>query len=278
MNNPYTNSKLSIKYFFWMLICLTFATSIIRIFIPIPSNHLKTIIFDAYISPMVFYLWGLYWLSKGLGKNFVPSLTKAFQKPFQSGWSIETLAAFCIGITFSVSAILIFYALLPPSVPTTMTDLQLLKDSSYGNFARLSIFLKCISFAFIAPFIEELIFREAFFKRLKASYSPLKAALFVSAGFSIFQSNFIASFVFSLIGCLLCHKYNSLWPTTLLHILVNTIATLPLLLTLFDGPSTLIPRLEPGYLVYLLSLLLISSIALSIYFYKNKPHYSNESL
>lgn len=278
MYNPYTNPKLSIKYFFWMLIFLTFATAIIRVIMPFPSEDLKTIIFNAYISPMVFFLWALYWLSKGLGKDFVPAVVQAFQKPFKKSWTLETLAAFSMSLVFSISALMIFYTLLPPSVSIKMTDLELLKNSSYGGFARLSIFLSCISTAFISPVIEEFIFREAFFKRLKASYSPLKSALLVSVGFSFFQTNLLAGFVFSLVSCLLCQKYNSLWPSITFGILTNTIATAPSLLNVFEEPSTLITRLGPESIVYLLSLLLISSIALSIYFYKNKPHYSNESL
>ncbi len=109
---------------------------------------------------------------------------------------------------------------------------------SFKNFIhqRAGIFLPGIeSFAvsfvvfsigkiFIAPFVEELLFRGIIFRLLKENYSlPLSVVvsslLFAGVHFNYSDLDFL--FIYGVIFCLVYFKTKSLWAPIVLHIMIN---------------------------------------------------------
>lgn len=276
MYNAYTNPKMSISRFFILLMSWSLLASILRLLIPGLPDALKTILFDAYFSPLILIVVGLYWLRSGLQNSYYTSLKVALNNPKSDQWFGESAVLSVLLVLFFVTTFAVFYILLPSNAQWHYTDLELLKTSTYGNFTRFSIFINCLLTAFVFPLIEELIFRVGFYNRLKVSHSPLKAAILTSSGYMLIHGNPLGGFVMSLVCCLLYDKYQSVWPCILIHSLINLSLVFPIITHIFDGPTTPLALIKGTYMPYALTIGLFSTIALYIYFHKNKPHLLSE--
>lgn len=79
--------------------------------------------------------------------------------------------------------------------------------------------------AVLAPFVEEVFFRGFLFQGFRASYGWVKGMLLSSLIFGFAHLDPAALFPTFLLGCVLAFLYqrtNSLWPSVIVHVLVNS--------------------------------------------------------
>ena len=92
-----------------------------------------------------------------------------------------------------------------------------------------------ISFLFLfvvglaAPFLEEIIFRGFLFATMRNNFGPWRATVYSSLLFAALHQSLIAFFPIFFLAIALAYLYErtgSLWPSIMLHITNNTVATL----------------------------------------------------
>ena len=79
--------------------------------------------------------------------------------------------------------------------------------------------------AVLAPFIEEIFFRGFLFQGLRAQYGWVPAMLISSTVFAVAHLDpvsLIPTFILGNLLAYLYHRSNSIWPSTILHVLVNS--------------------------------------------------------
>jgi membrane protease YdiL (CAAX protease family) len=79
----------------------------------------------------------------------------------------------------------------------------------------------------IGPVVEEIFFRGFVFAGLRQRYGWQKAALVSSAFFALFHLTPTAVIPIFLLGYIFCYLYqqsNSVWPSTLMHVLTNALS------------------------------------------------------
>ena len=86
----------------------------------------------------------------------------------------------------------------------------------------------------IGPLLEEIVFRGFFFQGLRQAHGSVKAILLSSAVFAVAHLDPAALIPTFLLGCALAFVFDrskSLWPGTILHVLVNAVGVGALLLS-----------------------------------------------
>jgi membrane protease YdiL (CAAX protease family) len=108
--------------------------------------------------------------------------------------------------------------------PDLMTEL--LNDSSKGtNGSFISIVYSCIAASFIAPIIEEIMFRGVILGRLKKRWKTVPAIIVSSLIFALlhYQVAFFGAFFFGVIMCLLYLKTGNILINICIHFINNFI-------------------------------------------------------
>lgn len=96
---------------------------------------------------------------------------------------------------------------------------------SIGIIYQTSILMQLISAGFIIPIIEELIFRELMFRRLRDAYNTTTAMIISALAFAIFHGNITQGFYAFVLGLFLAYVYKkreSILLCILIHVIANT--------------------------------------------------------
>jgi len=126
-------------------------------------------------------------------------------------------------------------------------------DSSNTN-----LLITWLSSGIIGPIIEELIFRNIVYEKLKKVYQPLMAILFTGVLFGILHTNiiqFIYAFLFNFILIFTYEKYKSIYAPIIVHISANSGLQLFLVLVNYSN-------------IYISIISLIVNIVILIFTYK----------
>ena len=133
-------------------------------------------------------------------------------------------ALFMWGLFFvaSTAVVIAFQALLPGVDMSESQDVGFSNVVGFGD--KIAAF---IALVVLAPVLEEIIFRGFLYGRLRENYGVIVSSLVTSLAFGLahMQVNVgIVVFVLSLFMCYLIERFNSIWPTILLHVLKNGLA------------------------------------------------------
>ncbi|WP_195262451.1 type II CAAX endopeptidase family protein [Clostridium sp. 1001275B_160808_H3] len=171
-----------------------------------------------------------------------------------------------IGITLGISAWLFNSGAL-----SLVQEAGLFKD----NFSMMenllaplnqgNIFIALLTVGIIAPFTEEFMFRGVIFKTLNKNISILWTIIIQALFFGIFHGNLIQGTYATLLGLVfgyITYKTKSLWPSIIMHMINNSIATL----------SPYILKNVPDLTSILIGFVVVGAIGLitSLYFVKKK--------
>ncbi|WP_195428622.1 type II CAAX endopeptidase family protein [Clostridium sp. D46t1_190503_E9] len=171
-----------------------------------------------------------------------------------------------IGITLGISAWLFNSGAL-----SLVQEAGLFKD----NFSMMenllaplnqgNIFIALLTVGIIAPFTEEFMFRGVIFKTLNKNISILWTIIIQALFFGIFHGNLIQGTYATLLGLVfgyITYKTKSLWPSIIMHMINNSIATL----------SPYILKNVPDLTSILIGFVVFGAIGLitSLYFVKKK--------
>ncbi len=139
------------------------------------------------------------------------------------------LTSFLLGLgAYPVVVWLVTLASMIPSVAQSQSDYG--KDLEIIASAGGSLFIEILAVAVIGPVFEELLFRGFVLNTLKKATSPAFAIFLTALGFGLVHGN-LYQLIFTLpLGILmgfLAHRFDSLWPSVLMHIAFNTSNYLP---------------------------------------------------
>lgn len=229
------------------------------------TNHALDIFFDIFTDPIVFIVWTLYWLFSTFETRSLADFKVAFTIPSGRKWHSEILALLVLSLVFSISLLLITSGVLIHFFPSVVSETTLPLLPENRTLAALCLFFTFVSSVIIKPILEELLFRGVFLSHLNNLYNPLKAMILLSALFAVFHFDPIGAFVFSIVTCLLTMKYNSLFPSVILHIANNFICNVPMVIIQLSKTKESTDALDLSTLPYAVILLIISSILLALY-------------
>ena len=123
-----------------------------------------------------------------------------------------------------------------------------------------SILISLLTVGIVAPFTEEFIFRGVIFKTLNKNISILGTIIIQALFFGIFHGNLIQGIYATLLGLVLgyiTYRTRSLWPSIIIHIINNTIATI----------SPFILNNVPSTMTILISFIIIGALGITILIY-----------
>lgn len=123
-----------------------------------------------------------------------------------------------------------------------------------------SILISLLTVGIVAPFTEEFIFRGVIFKTLNKNISILGTIIIQALFFGIFHGNLIQGIYATLLGVVLgyiTYRTRSLWPSIIIHIINNTIATI----------SPFILNNIPSTTSILLAFIIIGALGITILIY-----------
>lgn len=139
----------------------------------------------------------------------------------------DIIVLILIGISFAVLYNLILFNL-------NFTDI-------FNNNGNNKLFITLIASGLIGPIMEELIFRNIVYEKLKKNYKPIFAVILTGILFGLFHGNiiqFIYVFLFNFIFIMVYEKYDSIYAPIIVHISANS--GLQLFLTFVNYQNTYI--------------------------------------
>lgn len=133
-------------------------------------------------------------------------------------------ALFVWGLFFvtSIVVVMVVQALLPGVDMSESQDVGFSSVAGFGD--KIAAF---VALVVLAPVLEEVIFRGFLYGRLRENYGVIISSVVTSLVFGLahMQVNVgIVVFVLSLFMCYLRERFDSVWPTVLLHALKNGLA------------------------------------------------------
>lgn len=97
-------------------------------------------------------------------------------------------------------------------------------DKSYFGINNSNLIITLLATGIIGPIMEELIFRNIVYEKLKKIYKPLMAVILTGIIFGIFHGNivqFIYVFLFNFILIFVYEKYKSIYAPIIIHVSAN---------------------------------------------------------
>ena len=186
------------------------------------------------------YLYAYSYITLSLAESLTTSLfslllpSLAFAYLAHSGKSFsESLSDFGIFQNLRIAKILgiaillflmIFVLEISITLISTITNTQIETNACYAVNGMPSWFILFI--VLIGPIDEELFFRGFLVKRIGIIPSALLFAILHAGYGSTFGIDIIAAFIFGLLAGYIFKKTNSIYPTTISHMLINSIAVL----------------------------------------------------
>lgn len=122
-------------------------------------------------------------------------------------------------------SVIVFFLVIQIFFP--QANLDQAQEIGYEGTQGLQLVVVFIGLVIIPPIVEEILFRGFLYGGLMKRFSPVIAAILVSALFGWAHQQFnvgVDTFILSLFLCYLRFKTNSLWPSILLHSLKNLVA------------------------------------------------------
>lgn len=97
-------------------------------------------------------------------------------------------------------------------------------DKTYFGVSNSNLIITLLATGIIGPIIEELIFRNIVYEKLKKIYKPLTSAVLTGIIFGIFHGNiiqFIYVFLFNFVLIFVYEKYKSIYAPMIVHVSAN---------------------------------------------------------
>ena len=141
--------------------------------------------------------------------------------------NIKILALIGIGLNFVISAVL---NLLPVGISQSYTE-------SYTVVLKGDIISTIIMMAIVTPFLEEIFFRGIFQRRLMEELGVFKGFIIATCIFGFMHFNIIWTIYAAIIGFFLGGlyiKYNSVFPSAIVHSFFNLISCIPVFFMRFE--------------------------------------------
>lgn len=151
----------------------------------------------------------------------------------------ETLKILIMNITFSLSlvclSVFLAYMINPEFCNRLLSEVN--KDNSTTVY---SVIFNAITVSFLAPFVEEFIFRGVILNRLKKRWGMTASIIVSSIAFGLIHMElaFFGAFVFGVMMCLLYIKTENLFFTISIHFMNNFIVSLISVISFFTSSTS----------------------------------------
>ena len=86
--------------------------------------------------------------------------------------------------------------------------------------------IACLFAAVAGPIVEEWVFRGLLLRRWSRKWGTVRGVVLSSAVFAIMHADLVGAFLFGVLMCGLYARYQSLWPSAIVHMSNNTLAVL----------------------------------------------------
>jgi membrane protease YdiL (CAAX protease family) len=172
------------------------------------------------ISTYGIYMIVVVWIYLKLHKTGVNFNKLVGRRPNRGDWTNIFVIVFFL-ILFNIGIIILsLYALsyIDPIILTQMLEESSSLNAPYPFFYDVLIYLNVI---FIAPIVEEFLFRGIILNRLSIKWNVKTGIILSSLLFAILHFDIIGGFIFGLVMALIYIKTQSLWVPIICHILFN---------------------------------------------------------
>ncbi len=232
MNDFFESIKIRKVVIIYILVCL----ALMGISELPPFSKIAVLDFN-FLFMLINLVLSIYFALKMFKNNLkFKNVIEDFKNKFT--WN-ETLKILIMNIAFSLSLVclLVFlaYVINPEYCNKLLSEVN--KDSS-NTFS--SVIFNAIGASFLAPFVEEFIFRGVILNRLKKRWGITASIIVSSIAFGLIHMElaFFGAFIFGVVMCLLYIKTENLFFTISIHFMNNFIISLISVISFFTSSTS----------------------------------------
>lgn len=218
-----------------------------------------------YMSNVVTYGVMLLWFL-GIFKHNNVNIYAEFTKKITKQVKLNAFIILILNLLFSIGIAMFVLSL---------SDLSLLYNIS-TEINYLQIICNVILIVFLAPILEELIFRGVILNRLFKWFNTTISIIISSMLFGISHNDIIGAFIFGICMCILYLKTKNILVPIYVHFCNNFISELPEIFSLFSSNNSSFQKINISYFQYFskifgLILIITSGSLIIFYLFKNWP-------
>lgn len=261
---------MKLNYYFkeiriWRLFLIFFLTLILKVILD------KTLSLSPYITTEFICYLGIFFWFWGIFKHNHVNIYIEFTKKITKQSIREAFFLLILNILFSFGITLLIFSL---------NDSALLEKSSI-DINYLKIIINLIVILFLAPIVEELIFRGILLNRLSKWVNITISITISSILFGVLHNDIVGAFIFALCMCIIYLKTNNIFVPIYVHFFNNLISSLPDILSLFTANNSSIQEKNIIYFQYFFKifgviLISISGVIIIWYLFENWPKKSTD--
>jgi membrane protease YdiL (CAAX protease family) len=217
----------------------------------------------------LFYILIGFWIIRNFNREGVNYQKFIGHIPYNYNW------IFLFSIIFAVIILSLglgelsryLISLINPNLLNHLPNTSVFFTPSETPFAPFLNFMEFIIVVFMAPIVEEFLFRGVLLHRFTIKWGVKWAILISSIIFAVLHSDIIGAFTFALVMCILYIKTASILVPILAHMVNNLLAYGMEILSTFSPQSTVASH----NLTIAVLLLLLSIMIISYFLYRNWP-------